>query len=238
MKIISGVYWDRGKRSNNQDSLLLEQVFTKKGRVLLAAVSDGIGGLSEGETASGFILEKLLQNFYHQMLALIAKGKGMKYLKRSLLRCFFETNQMLKQYAKSREMELGATISVLVLFRRRYLTAHLGDSRIYCFCGRNEIKKITEDHSAGNGILTKCMGSFPYQSPDICQGRISGKTGFLLCSDGFYHYLKKDMLTELLSPGEISTEEQIERRLRELAGYECRQGEQDNISALYVLCGK
>ncbi|MGN0376068.1 MAG: PP2C family protein-serine/threonine phosphatase [Suilimivivens sp.] len=238
MKFISGVYWDKGKRSNNQDSLLLEQVLTKKGRVLLAAVSDGIGGLSEGEVASGFILEKLLQNFYHQLLQQIDRGKNKGILKRSLLRCFFETNQILNKYAKSRETELGATVSVLLLFRKHFLIAHLGDSRIYSFSGKNKIKQITRDHSAGNSVLTKCMGSFSYQSPDIYTGRITGKTGFLLCSDGFYHYLQEDMLAELLDPREIGGEEQIEKRLRELAGYEYRQGEQDNISALYVLCDK
>ena len=95
MKIISGVYWDRGRRSENQDSLVLEQVFTRRGRVLLAAVSDGIGGLDEGETASGFILEKLLESFYHQMVYLIGQGKGGKALERCVLRCFFETSQML-----------------------------------------------------------------------------------------------------------------------------------------------
>lgn len=63
MKIVSEIYWDRGKREKNQDSVLLEQVITVRGRILLAAVCDGIGGLSEGETASGFILEKLPQRF-------------------------------------------------------------------------------------------------------------------------------------------------------------------------------
>ena len=75
MKMISGIYWDRGNRSVNQDSLVLEQVLTSKGRVLFAAVSDGIGGLSEGEVASGFILEKLLTNFYQQLLPLIGRNK-------------------------------------------------------------------------------------------------------------------------------------------------------------------
>ena len=52
---MSGVYWDRGRRCVNQDSLTLQQALTRRGRMVLAAVSDGIGGLSEGENASGFI---------------------------------------------------------------------------------------------------------------------------------------------------------------------------------------
>lgn len=237
MKIISGVYWDRGKRACNQDSLFLEQVFTKRGRVVMAAVSDGIGGLPEGEVASGFILEKLLQNFYHQILVLIGNRRGRKALTRSILRCFFETNQALKQYAVSRDIELGATISILLIWRKNFITVHLGDSRIYQIKSRTGIRQITKDHSDGKNALTKCLGSFPYQSPDIVIGKIRGRTGFLLCSDGFFHYQRADMLRELLCPKEVVKEEQIEKRLRELAGYEIKQGEKDNISAVYLICG-
>lgn len=238
MRIFSGVYWDRGKRNENQDSLVLEQVFTRRGRVLLAAVSDGIGGLDEGETASGFILEKLLESFYHQMVFLIGQGKGRRALERCVLRCFFETGQILEKYAKSREIKLGATVSVLIIWRRNYLTAHLGDSRIYQFTDQNGVCQITRDHSDGGCGLTRCLGSFPYQSPDLGWGRIRGKNGFLLCSDGFFHCLHKGMLLQMLGPGEITGEEQIERRLRELAGYGIRRGEEDNSSALYICCGK
>lgn len=237
MKIISGVYWDKGGRNCNQDSLLFEQVYTKRGRVVMAAVSDGIGGLNEGETASGFILEKLLQNFYHQILFLIGKGRGRGALRKSFMRCFFETNRILNQYAKSKDIELGATISVLLICRGRYLIAHLGDSRVYRVDKKGEVRQITRDHSLGRNALTRCMGSYSYQSPDIYEGRMRGNKGFLLCSDGFYRYLTTDMIAALLNPEEIQTEEQIEKRLREIAGYELKQGEQDNMSALYVRCG-
>lgn len=234
MKVISGIYWDRGQRNKNEDSLILEQVLTKKGRVILAAVSDGIGGLPEGEMASGFILEKLLQNFYHQLLPLIEKGKGRTFWERSLLRCFFETNQMLKSYAKEKEIALGATITLLFIYRRKFLAMHLGDTRIYRISSKKGTEQITKDHRMGNNALTKCMGSFDYQVPDILKGRIRKGESFLLCSDGFYHYAGKEMIGELLSPGEELTREQIEKRLRELAGYGSKMGEQDNRSALYI----
>ena len=64
MEVMSGFYWDSGKKEINQDSVLVEQVNTGKGRILLAAVSDGIGGLPAGEVASGFLMERLQQHFY------------------------------------------------------------------------------------------------------------------------------------------------------------------------------
>lgn len=234
MEIISGIYWDKGKRGNNQDSLMLEQVYTSRGRVLLAVVSDGIGGLEEGETASGFIIEKLLQNFYQEIIILIGKKRGKVPLKRSFLRCFYEINQLLNQYGKSKEIRLGATVSLLLVWKKNYLLMHLGDSRIYQI--KKGIQKMTRNHSAGGGILKKCMGSFAYEMPDIRTGRILGKTGFLLCTDGFDHYIREEMLLEALSPKEIQKEEQIDKRLKQLVSFEINRGERDNISAIYLVC--
>ena len=36
MEVMSGFYWDSGKKEINQDSVLVEQVNTGKGRILLA----------------------------------------------------------------------------------------------------------------------------------------------------------------------------------------------------------
>lgn len=238
MKIISGIYWDRGKRETNQDSVLVEQVVTVRGRVLLAAVCDGIGGLSEGETASGFILEKLLQNFYEQIVPLFLRRRGKRALKRSLLRCFWRMNKALRAYGESRECRLGSTVSLLLVWQKSYLVAHLGDSRVYKIQGKNKSKKLTEDHSDGKNGLMKCMGSFSYQTPDMLIGKIRRKTGFLLCSDGFFHCLTEKRLAESLNPREITSEEQIERRLYRLSEYDRKQGEGDNISAVYVVCGR
>lgn len=238
MKMVSGIYWDRGNREKNQDSVLVEQVLTVRGRILLAVVCDGIGGLSEGETASGFILEKLLWHFYEQIISLLKRRKGKKALQRSILRCFWKINKALNAYGESRECKLGSTVSLLLVWRRNYLVAHLGDSRIYRLYGKNKSKKLTKDHSDGKNGLTKCLGSFPYQTPDILTGKMQRKTGFLLCSDGFFHCLTENRLAESLSPREITSEEQIEKRLCRLAEYDRQQGEGDNISAVYVVCGR
>ena len=76
VKIISGVYWDKGNRKLNQDSITFQQVITGKGRAAMAVVSDGIGGLDEGEIASGFLIEKLVENFYGQIVSLLGREIG------------------------------------------------------------------------------------------------------------------------------------------------------------------
>jgi len=233
--VISGVYWDKGGRSLNQDSLTFQQAMTARGRVALAAVSDGIGGLAEGENASGYITEKLTENFYAQMLSLVGRGKGAKAIKRSLLRCLCEISDDLRHYGKGRDLRLGATISLLFVWRRRYVLFHLGDSRVY-FYRKGKMALLTSDHSDGGRALAKCLGSFPFQYPDIRFGRIYGRCGFLLCTDGFYRTLTEDAFLAL-APEDVGSESQIERRLREMAVLAGKNGGQDNLSAVYTIFG-
>lgn len=232
MKILSGVYWDKGKRAQNQDSVTLQQVVTKRGRIVLAAVSDGIGGLTEGETASGYIMEKIVRTFYEQILSLFERKKGKNAFRRCMLRCFYELNQELNRYAAERELRLGATVSLLLIGKGRYMIFHLGDSRVYQ-CRGKTLKKLTEDHSQSCGLL-KCLGSFGFQYPQIRMGRIRRHTGFLLCTDGFYRRMSREEAGEALSPKEIGEEQQVEKRLQELGRRVLRRGEQDNASAIYI----
>lgn len=93
------------------------------------------------------------------------------------------------------------------------------------------MKLLTSDHSGGGHRLLKCMGSFPFQKPDFKTGRVKKKQGFLLCTDGFYN---RQRWGEMFEPSSILEEEQIERRLQESAAYVKKQGEKDNLSAIYI----
>lgn len=235
MYLISGMYWDKGERESNQDSLILEQVLTKRGRVVLAAVCDGIGGLTRGEVASGFACEKLKEYFYRELLPMVMKGRSRRAIGKCFCRCLYESSEGLKKYAKEEPIGLGTTVSAVFLWKKHYATVHLGDSRIYQI-RRKKIRQLTVDHKQGKNRLTKCLSSFPYQMPDIRYGRVRNRTGFLLCSDGFYHFPEKELLKSLLSPAEINSESAISKRLRELAVYGMKRGEKDNMAAIYLLC--
>lgn len=92
---------------------------------------------------------------------------------------------------------------------------------------------MTVDHSDGKNRLTKCLGSFPYQVPYMKSGIIWGNCGFLLCTDGFYRRQSEESMG-LLAPSQSGGEEQIERRLCEMAKQAGKRGEKDNMSAIYV----
>ena len=86
-------------------------------------------------------------------------------------------------------------------------------------------------------VITQYLGMSPEVrvSPYIVTDQSLQKGDiYLLCSDGFFRRTAIGELGEVLAPEEIQTEEQIRRRLREIADCDRRRGERDNISAVYI----
>lgn len=248
MYYLTGVYWNRGSVAvHNQDSLMLHQVLTRRGRVLMAVVCDGMGGLQKGETASGYLAERLQEWFYGSLLRALRKKKPFWMIRRSLDRTVYYVQEQLRQYGRKAQLDLGTTMSVLVLWESTYMIWHLGDSRIYRIrgdCRRKKGKRqggsrmaaecMTVDHVKGRNRLTKCVGSFGYFRPDYRMGTVKAGEAFLLCSDGFYHCVEEQELADILHPGQLREEQQAERRLKEIGDACMKRGERDNMSAVYI----
>ena len=242
MRYISGVYWERGSVSDaNQDSLVLLQVLTARGRVLMAAVCDGMGGLAQGEWASGYVTKRLQEWFYESLLRAVQKKKPYWIIRRSLDRLVYHMQEQMAQYGERESIRLGTTMTVMVLWEKTYLLWHLGDSRAYRL-GRASGRRrdstglfcMTNDHVRGKNQLTKCVGSFSYERPDFRFGMLQRGQGLLLCSDGFRHCINESELADVLNPEQIMEEGQIGRRLREIGDACMKRGERDNLSAVYV----
>ena len=254
MKYLSGVYWERGNVADaNQDSLVLLQVLTAKGRVLMAAVCDGMGGLAQGDTASGYVTKRIQEWFYESLLRAIRKKKPHWVIRRSLDRLVYHMQEQLLQFGEKEDIRLGTTMTVLVIWEKTYLLWHLGDSRSYRICTTRRdrsthrgfsadedkrrmsgIARLTKDHVRGRNQLTKCVGSFGYERPDFKLGVLQAGQGMLLCSDGLRHCVAESELADVLKPAQIRDEEQIARRLREIGDACMKRGERDNLSAVYV----
>lgn len=231
----------------NEDSLLLLQALTVRGRVLLAAVCDGMGGMEQGEYASGYLIEEMITWFYDGLIPAAGKKKPVWVIKRSFQRKLYQIWRRMELYGDKYKISFGTTMSVLVLWEMRYLIWHLGDCRIYRLPAQNKFSRIlhggrknivllTKDHREAADRLTKCVGSFvPYFVPDFITGTVRPKEVFLLCSDGFWHQMKEDELEQTLSPEELTEEKQISRRLDELGKAAVRRGEKDNMSAVCVV---
>ena len=142
MKYLTSVYWERGKRAGvNQDSVVLLQVLTARGRVLMAAVCDGMGGLDRGEWASGYVTGRLQEWFYESLLRAVQRKKPCWVIRRSLDRLVYHMQEQLSQYAQQENIRLGTTMTVLVIWEKTYLVWHLGDSRAYRICNPGRQRK-------------------------------------------------------------------------------------------------
>jgi serine/threonine protein phosphatase PrpC len=218
----------------------VQQVVTYRGRILLAAVCDGMGGLPQGETASGYMTERLQEWFYGDFIREVQEKKPYWVIRRSMERLVFHAQEQLRQYGRREQFDLGTTMSVLVLWENTYMIWHLGDSRIYRIrrhgrSGRQAVaEQLTRDHVTGNNRLTKCVGSFGFFRPEEHMGTLREKDAFLLCSDGFYHHVTEQELEDALWQEHVKEEEQIERRLKEIGDACMKRGERDNLSAVYV----
>ena len=222
---------------DNQDSITLHQVLTARGRVLMAAVCDGMGGLEQGEWASGYVTKRLQERFYEFLLRAVQKRKPCWMIRRSMERLVYDMQEKIRQYSLQQNISLGTTMTVLTIVEKTYFVWHLGDSRAYQFSvGHKRIKAVcmTEDHVKGRNMLTKCVGSFGYEKPDFKTGNMRSGQAVLLCSDGFYHCVTQQEMAEVMNPDRLLEEEQIARRLREIGEACMRRGERDNLSAVYV----
>ncbi len=238
MRYWTNVYWNKGREAEkNQDSVALQQVLTSKGRVLLAVVCDGMGGIARGEAASGYAAERLREWFYTELFAMMRKNKRYWVLRRSLDRMVFHMQGQLAQYAGREDLSLGTTMTAFLVWERTWLLWHLGDSRAYRL-REERIEQLTEDHAQDGGKLTKCLGSFGYFTPQHGMGVLKPGDGILICTDGFRRRVTGEELQAVMNPRALSGEEQIGRRLKEIGETCMKRGETDNLSAVYIKVGK
>ena len=160
----------------------------------------------------------------------------------------YHVQEQMRQYAGRERLDMGTTVSVLVLWEDIYLIWHLGDSRIYRIRSRGRfnhesykkcsklglMESMTTDHVQERNKLTICVGSFGYFRPDYQMGTLKRGDAFLLCSDGFYHCVTNQELADILCPDRLLEERQMERRLTEISTACMKRGERDNLSAIYI----
>ncbi len=246
MAHLTSWYWDKGSfREKNEDSFSLQRVAfqtrhvgrrgegKRRTEVSLLLVCDGIGGLEEGETASGYVAERLTEWFYTEGIALAAgtfwRGRTME----ALGRVFWQVQKEMEQREMEDALCCGTTCTLALVKNAAFILLHVGDSRAYRVGKR--VKCLTEDHVEG-GVLRRCLGAVGFQPPDARAGRLARGEMLLLCTDGFYR-LTPDSFFKGCFHGEGKEAETLYRRMKGAAGFVRTQGEKDNITALLLVNG-
>ncbi|HHV29025.1 PP2C family protein-serine/threonine phosphatase [Acetivibrio mesophilus] len=239
-------------KKTNQDNILVKVGDGRNGEFGLFLVADGMGGLTAGEVASGIIVNEF-SLWWDQRLSDIfqqEEDSALSVISDEFDRLIREINQKIIYFGFSINARVGSTLTMLFIYRDKYLIKHIGDSRIYRL--NSSITKLTEDHSwvaqqvregkmnqeeAKNhpkrNILTRCVGVMEdLEIFDAC-GEISSDDGFLVCSDGFHNYLDEDEIYNSLSSCEKADAE-VQKALGGLLEKVKLRGAADNVSAVAV----
>lgn len=128
----------RGRRSNNEDNILVEEL---DGEVYLLAVADGMGGHLAGERASGTAIEELVnaaRSWDRQRLE--PQAFLIDTIKRINKRLYVESSN------DKNAAGMGTTLSAALIVDGLLYVTNVGDSRVYLL-DASGMEQITVDHS-------------------------------------------------------------------------------------------
>lgn len=238
-------------RKVNQDNILIRQITVNNKELLLASVCDGMGGLAQGEVASSIANQELstwLDYFFSNEIEF-----NVNNITDNLKKILIQANQKIRAYADEQSIRSGTTLSCLLLYDDEYIVIHIGDSRIYQISP--EFKQLTEDHSVvarevrlGNlteeeakkdkrrNKIYRSLGGIQSPIPQIISGKVYQDSSFLLCSDGFWHFMAEKDAFDLVSYKVILAQKRMKKKLEKCIQLFMKMGEKDNISAIAIQC--
>lgn len=253
MELWTAAISDAGiRKSNNQDAVMLKVAQSAYGRIGLAAVCDGMGGLANGEFASAAMIDAIENWFAVRLPAILASLDREQVLYESLRSVAAEVDAKLRERGRETGLQMGTTVSILLLIAPHYYTFHVGDTRVYLNDGQC-LYQLTKDHtyvqqeidrgrmtaeeaeySPKRSVLLQCVGAGVEMAPGFCKGQIQSNNLFLICSDGFRHVLSAEELLWETNPYGFHSEQAMTDRLHSMVQTVKARKEEDNISAILI----
>lgn len=203
MKIKTACLSDRGGRSTNDDTVRIHE----DGDCVWVFVGDGLGGYSGGQQASQAAAEALYA----------ASRRGSLLTDAQMIDAAQQADQAVRAVQQEYRGKMKTTLVFLYMEDGRARWMHVGDSRLYHFCG-GRLQSQTMDHSVSqmavlmgeitpqeirfhedrNRVLRALGGdnAKPELSPTVIL--TGGKDAFLLCTDGFWEYVYENEMTQTL----------------------------------------
>lgn len=239
------------KKSTNQDSVLVKAAQTDYGKVMLAVVCDGMGGLAKGELASATVIRMLSKWFEEDFPKMLYHGISVENLKEELGTLIYDANDKISKYGNALRISMGTTLVMILVVGNVYYVVNVGDSRVYIL--REQITQITHDQTfiqremdlgrmtwdearrdPRRNVLLQCIGASEVIIPDYYTGTLDSGSMILLCSDGFRHVISQDELYEYLNPYRLLNEQTMQDGLVYLTELNKNRNEVDNISAVLI----
>ena len=242
-----------GRRENNQDAFLAEKLSEQ---TFIFAVADGMGGTTGGEIASHIALESLIESVNTE----IEKSGPAPRLKPILRESVMHASSSIRDIIENQKnlTGMGTTLSILLIHKKRYAIAHIGDSRVYLSDGAS-LRQLTTDHTyiedykqKNNGVLPEDIkrryGHYllkaltgPPVEPDLLPLRgysaaLPPGGAFLICSDGLIN--DKDAVNTNLFNNYLVGTTDCRTASEQLTAYAFHHDSPDNITALVISFGQ
>lgn len=230
-----GFSTDIGTRKNvNQDSCYIGTKTVRNQEACLMVMCDGVGGLSEGEIASRSVTAMFDKWFNDKESDIMFNNfEALKWKWAEMIR---DINHGLLDYGRQKQIQLGTTLTAVLMYDGMYYAAHIGDSRFYIIS--DSVNQISEDQTVnGSHVLLQCVGVTLNPIPSYYSGEVIPDSTVLLCSDGFVHKLEENEMLNKLNSRNCNSQKAIEERLTELIKLDMSRGETDNITALLSRVG-
>lgn len=197
-------------RHHNEDSIGFWQPETEDERLVhgsIAAVADGVGGLSSGEIASRMAIDIALNTFKGAP----PNGKPNQILEQ----IFKEANLDIYNFGvESEQRRMGTTLTACIFRNKEVSIGHVGDSRAY-LVRNGQVKKLTTDHtyvemqrklglisqeeamsSELRSVLTRSLGQNPIVQMDFAKSALANRDCVVLCSDGLHNLLMEHEIAD------------------------------------------
>ena len=206
-------------RLQNEDNYgIKQQKISDRETILLAAIADGMGGMSQGELASQLAIKTVLET------PIFFQNQTIEQYQEWLENLFIQANETVSNQLK----DGGTTLSVIFAISQQLIISHVGDSRIYLL-RQGQIKQLSQDHSLvamlvaseqiteieslehpDRNVLTKSIGTKRRLSDDYVQDlkqttpelsmKLEHEDIILLCSDGVWDLVPKNEIAEIFTP--------------------------------------
>jgi serine/threonine protein phosphatase PrpC len=187
-------------RHHNEDSTGFWQPEQEEDRLVhgsIAAVADGVGGLSSGEIASRMAIDIAINTFKSAS----PSGKPNQILEQ----IFKEANLDIYNFGvESEQRRMGTTLTACIFRNKEVCVGHVGDCRAY-LVRNGQVKKLTSDHtyvemqrklglisqeeamsSELRSVLTRSLGQNPTVQMDFTKSPLMNRDCIVVCSDGLH----------------------------------------------------
>ncbi len=223
--------------------------YTTEGSYALFVVADGLGGHEAGEKASQFFCQGMFKQAanYQKTLQQSSRDKAKDVLASWIDAAVAEMKDL---FSGASEGDNAHTTCVILYLDEKYaITAHCGDSRVYRL-NQNELIWRTKDHSLiqhhlnDGRISEQDMGLHSEQNQVLRtiniltkhQAEISiyppiqkGET-FILCTDGFWEFIKEK---DLLQLSDVNSGRDELRKIAKMMHLRA-QGAGDNLTVQWI----